>query len=279
MPKSNPTERWRLHVAERYQSFQHSAEIKRLRRQGLAALGRKKRLTFEDFDREFWGGKVETNAYRDYQRDCREVGARFGLAPWTVEWACVIKGYVPDQSLYPAEARWPRVFVVTNVEEGPFLKWLVHEALQLGLTVSHQGDGESVVLLGGRPETPLEGSQLPPLYSAFQMSVQIPPGYYPPEAAAELGRQATQQGKELATQLGYSIPQRIRNSPLVSQADEFQVSKDTLASGAVYDIVDAVYGEQDFADSSKLRNRAKSARHRVKRRLADRSPKDKADTL
>ena len=90
---------------------------------------------------------------------------------------------------------------------------------------------------------------------------------YPPQASANLEKRAKQLGKELFRRLGYSIPKRLRSSPLVTMADELRVAH-TLASREAYDVIDDIYGE-DLTDDRKRRKLVASRRHKLRKRLIE----------
>ena len=126
MPKTSPFEGWNNHVMERVTAFKQSPDLRRLRRKGLSILGTSRRLTDEQFIREFWGGRVETEEYTAFQDDCRQTGLRYRLASWTVEWTCILRNYHPERAQYVVEARWPKMTVVTEAQDELFLAWLVY---------------------------------------------------------------------------------------------------------------------------------------------------------
>lgn len=270
MPKTSPFLRWEEHVLERVAAFRQSLDLRRLRRKGLTLLGASRRLTDESFSDEFWGGKVETEGYKAFQDDCREAGARFGLAAWTVEWICVLKSYRPEEALNVVEARWPKISVITEAKDKLFLRWLLYEATQLNLGVTQRRGAELTQLIAvsspRQPDSPLTDSNRPPLDVAMVMNVETPAGY-PPEAGAELQNVAANCGRDLGRRLGYKLPQRMRSSRWASKARELRVSEEALPPGAVYKIADAIFGEQGLEDDQALRSRVKSARHRVKKRF------------
>jgi hypothetical protein len=98
------------------------------------------------------------------------------------------------------------------------------------------------------------------------MRVETPTGY-PPEAANHLQKEAGRLAKELLMRLGYSIPQRLRTSSMVSMADKLRVADEHLAYGDVYPIMDKVYRDQDITRDRQRRNTIKTRRHRLKKRL------------
>ncbi len=85
-----------------------------------------------------------------------------------------------------------------------------------------------------------------------------------------MAKQAAQLERELARQLGYEMPCRMRSSPLTARAAELHVGQD-LSSGDIYNIVDEINGEGDLLEEQKQRNKTKSQRNRVSKRLRDRS--------
>lgn len=250
-------------------AFSHSADLKGLREKGLAILGRESLL-----DPDEWAhrshGLMNSKDYRRFEAECRDVGQMYGLAPWTIEWASLMKGYDPEEQLHVLEAESPQVTVVTDAAQGLFLQWLLYEAGQMGVLVHRRFGSESMPLVVAanpeRPATELDESTRPPLTTAFRVVVEIPLGF-PPEAARAISGRATNAQAELARRLGYSIPKRLRSSSTIAEASTLRVGEDTLSSGDVYDMVDELYGDQDLQDDQRLRNRAKNRRHLARKRL------------
>ena len=288
MPKVLPTERWRRLVLERVEAFRHSKDMRRLREKGLAILKREDLVKPE----EWWnraGGHMNSKEYRDFEVECEELGARFGLARWTVEWACLMQDYEPGGQMHILEVQWPQFLVVTEVDDDLFVRWLMYRTWEISqefeqdarkdmerlkypftLQMVHRSGSVSIPIIAvPLPECPsdeLPPSRLPPRSTAFKLVIELPPGY-PPEAAAEMARNAAQVERKLARRLGYNVPQRVRNSPLTTKASKLRVGEESLDRGDIYDIVDDIYGEQDMAEDQKLRNKVKGERHRVKKRF------------
>jgi hypothetical protein len=105
MGKLTPEELWRKHNVEHLVAFKQSGEWKRLRREGLAACGRKKRFTVD----EWWASSTRrftsSPSYMEWQEKCEAVGEKFGLAVWTVVGVCLISGYNPEKEAFPVEAQ------------------------------------------------------------------------------------------------------------------------------------------------------------------------------
>lgn len=271
--KLAPQERWTRDVLERCQAFGLSSELQRLRGRGLEILGRGKLVTQDEWWEEMNGqGRMGSTEYLAFQRECGKTGTDFGLAPRTVEWMCLLEGYDPEEAVNVVEAQWPKIQVVTQSSNENFLGWLLYQAWELGLEVVQKDGSLTTPMMcfpyPQRPEEPLAPSQRPPLANAFRAIMEIPPGY-PPEAAAELARHAAQLERELARQLGYEMPYRMRSSPLMARAAELRVSED-LSSDEIYDIVEEIHGEGDLSEDQKQRNKTKSQRNRVSKRLKDR---------
>jgi len=273
MAKISPAERWHKDAIERCQIFALSSDLQRLRGLGLGILGRVRLVPQDEWWEETKGwGRMASKEYLAFQIECRQTGLIFGLADWTVEWICLLEGFEPEYSAHVLAAQWPTIRVVTESTDESFLEWLLYEAWQLGVYVVRR-DGSIVTGLicipfPQQPEEPLTSSQRPPLASAFTVSMEIPPGY-PPEAAAELARKVAQMERGLARKLGYKMPYRMRNSPLTARSAELKVGQE-LSSGDIYDIVDETNSDGDLTEDQKLRNRVKSQRNRVSKRIRDR---------
>lgn len=259
--KRDPEERWRDIVLERFIAFRRSEEKKILTSKGLSIiyriLGRRRRLTAE----EWWQTSLKrraSKAYRDWQGECQENGLRFGLAPSTIELACLLKDYSPDNSSLVLEARWPKIEVVTGSMNDEFLTRLVQEAQLLGLHV--------ISGLGSLPASTI--SAMPPAHSAFVVRVEIPIGY-PPEGAVHLQNKANRLQRELQRRLGYQIKERIRASRIINQADKLKIGRQ-IKDGDIYMISDKVFGiDESMQHDSRRRATIKSRRSRLKKLLVD----------
>ncbi len=174
---------------------------------------------------------------------------------------------------YPLECRlllkaqWSKVRIVTENTVPLFLHWLSYEAHRLGLyVVQCQGSFETILLSITPPHSPLLLSQKPPRDAVFSLRVEISLGY-PPEAAQELQKNGQRLAKELLRHLGYSVPQRLRNSPLVVMAEKLRVADGQLASGEAYNIIDDIYEDDDLTQDQKRRKLVSSRRHKLHKRL------------
>lgn len=267
MPKRPPEERWQLHVLEQYQAFRLSEEFKVLRGTGLRALGRRTLLTGDEWNRSFTS-RVRNDGFMAFADDCRVAGKRFGLAQWTVSMACLLRGYKPEFGQIQVEERPGKVHVVTEIVDDSFIRWLLYEAHQLGIRVlARQGSTDFPLIaipMPTKPEQPLTRDQRPELHQALYVRVETPP-LYPPEAAADLHRQAQQEARELLRRLGYRVPKRQRSSALPAEASKLRIKKGKLARREAGDIALDVFGEK--ADGSRaVRNRVKDKRHKLKKR-------------
>ena len=286
MQKIAPEERWRRDVEERLLAFKQSRDLMRLRSKGLKIFGRTRMLNSEEWWEAARGqGPMNSDKYREFQQECQQVAARFGLAQWTVEMACLLRSYSTRWQPYVVEARWPRFQLVTESNDHFFFQWLSYLAHELFFEwlgkrkeipkpeIVHEAGSSRTLIVWVpfvvQPERELRGSSLPPRASAFRVVIDAPPGY-PPEALAELGRHASQFERELARKLGYKVPQRMRHSSLTSKASKLRTEQDPLPSGGIYDIMDELHGERDPSQEQKLRSRITSQRHRVRKRKATR---------
>ena len=266
MPKRSPSKRWRDDVDARYQRFSASAEPTALRREGLRALGGRNLLTAE----EWWDaaeGPMRSPAYRAFAHHCEEVGARYGLAQWTVEMACLLEGYSPGQQRHVMEAVWPSLLLVTEDADPVFHRWLLYEASRLGLDVAVRENGRDVKLIEipfpQRPEIELTEDHRPPAETAFVIQIEMPPTY-PPEAAAELQRRAQGAARRLLRQLGYPTPRRMRKSAAAPPASKLRLDKPRLAPRESGEIAEDVFGEGAALDP-RLCRRIRDARYRLRK--------------
>ena len=123
MTKSSPYERWQENVFEGYDALRASPELLRLRRQGLRALGRKVMMSPNEWREIPIDFKLSPD-YTAFREECRRVGADFGVNEWTVEMACLLRGYDARKAGLVVEARWPEVRVITGASDALFVDWL-----------------------------------------------------------------------------------------------------------------------------------------------------------
>ena len=194
--------------------------------------------------------------------------------------ACLVLRYKPYRQPYVQEAQWPRLLVVTTINDEVFIRWLHHHAwgalaawgkgpLLEPVVVKQEGFQRVPVVLPLAPpyaEEPTRPSPLPPVGRAFHVSLDIPLEY-PPEAAADLGRASTQYGRELARRMGYDMPHRLRGSGLLRNAPKLRLDEEVLGPNEIGKMVDAIYGELDLDGDRKRQNLVESQRHRAKKLL------------
>ena len=267
MPKLTPDERWRRHVLERYTAFEMSGELVALRDEGLKILGRTSLYAGNEWHQDVQK-RDKSLEYPKWCEKCENVGARFGLAPWTVQAACLIKGYYPDK-LIVIESDWPQIRVVTENTNKLFLSWLCFEAQNLGLYVIQQhGSSETTMILTNLkpPLEPLNDTSRPPRAVAFHMRVETPTGY-PPEAGKELQRRATNLERELSRRLGYQSPKRLRSSELIATAKKLKANKSKLTESESLEVVESLYPDHDISEERKLIKHSKSQKNQVRQRI------------
>ncbi len=97
MGKRLPEERWKEHINERFTALKVSGELEKLRAKGLAILGREYLLTEEEWQQSFHD-RISSQKYLEWKDECKQIADRFGLAPWTVELACLLKGFKSEES-------------------------------------------------------------------------------------------------------------------------------------------------------------------------------------
>jgi len=244
MSKITPEERWRKHIMERYEAFKLSGELRKLRAEGLKILRRKKLYTSEEWNDTF-RQRAYSHEFRTWYEKCETIGERFGLARWTIEMACLLKGYKPERMPFVLESEWPRIRIVTENTDPVFLTRLAYETQRLGLhVIQRQGSVEATYIFTNPVpimflEPPPLPTNLPPLNNAFHIRVEVPVGY-PPEGTAKLNKKAGQIAKEVLKCLGYSISQRLRTSNLASKASDLKIGEGKLQSGEIYNIIDNV---------------------------------------
>ncbi|MFC1904785.1 hypothetical protein ACFLXT_03365 [Chloroflexota bacterium] len=272
MSKLAPEDLWRRHTLERFEAFKQSGKLEELRKEGLAACGRKKRFTSLEWFKSPMRKRYSSPRYMEWYHKCEAVAQRFGLAPWTVVSACLISGYQPDKAGLVVESEWPQIRVITESTDDQFLARSAYEAQLRGLyAISRQGSVETTRLfLNPVPisymEPPPIPSSMPPPASAFHMRVETPVGYSP-EAAKKLQKAANELGKDILTALGYSIPKRLRTSRLVSKADDLRIAENRLPRRGLYEIVADTFDESSVSEDEQRRKTVKTQRYRLRKRL------------
>jgi len=267
-----PTERWSRHVIERYMALKISGEWKKLRAKGLRVLGRKKLYTAEE-----WYSihlcLTKSKKYMEWYAKCRELGDRFGLAPWTIEMLCLLKGFDPEGCGLVLESEWPTIRLITENTDPNYLSRLAFEAQRFGINIiQKQGSSETICLFSSnRPievmDAPPSPPKLPYPHNTFRIRIETPVGY-PPEGKAEMEKRADMIGKEILSRLGYNIPKRLRTSQLVLQIADLKMSKKTLDWGESYDIVDKIYGDDDLNQDKQRRKRVIDKRSKMKKKFS-----------
>ena len=279
--KITAQERWQRDIRQRFKLFSESGELDRLKRKGLGVIGRSKKMTSEELLAEATKGRrMRSPEYLAFRQECVTVGGRFGLNGAAIEMACLLLRYKPYRLPYIQEAQWPRLLVVTTINDEVFIRWLHHHAwgalavwgkgpLLEPVVVKQEGFQRVPVVLPLAPphaEEPTRPSTLPPVGCAFLVSLDIPLEY-PPEAAADLGRASTQYGRELARRMGYDMPYRLRGSGLLRNAPKLRLDEEVLGPNEIGKMVDAIYGELDLDGDRKRQNLVKNQRHRAKKLL------------
>lgn len=271
MAKLKPKERWKRVLLERFLAFRLSGELRRLRVLGLKALGRRRLLTTLEYSR-LPLGKDEPARYSDWRKECEEVGKRFGLAPWTVMMACLLRTYKPESDPFPMATSWPRMRVVTTVDDRVFLKHLFHHAVERGLPVLLEQGGHKttiVFLQWSRSVSALPPSHRPQRNAAFTIELELPPDY-PSEARQEMAKQSAELQQEILRCLGYYAPRRVRSSRLTDLAKTLKMDQRPLPRLGAYMIIDKLDdGDDDMTYDQQKRRTISSQRYKLKKRLVD----------
>jgi len=266
MSKLPPEELWRKHTLEHFEAFRHSGVLKKLRKEGLAACGRKKRFTGLEWAKSSMRERYLSPRYMEWYHKCETVAQKFGLATYTVVCACLISNYQPDKELFPVESKWPQIRVVTEITDTQFLARLTYEAKRRGLyVIARHGSVEATQLYLNMEQPPMPSS-LPPVGDCFYMRIEKPIGY-PTQAAKKIVIVASQLEKDILIALGYSIPKRLRISRLVSKADDLKISQNRLPKRGLYEIVANTFDEGSISEDEQRRKTVKTQRHRLRKRL------------
>lgn len=267
MVKLKPEERWNGMLLERFKAFRISGELKRLRDKGLRALGKRRRLT----SLEYWklpltGGSPD---YMAWDKECKKIAEHFGLAPWTVKMACLLRGYDPVKSPFPIGVNWPSIRIVTKHEDPIFLKQLFYHARELGVPAYVQESGHKTALIFLDYEfipSTLPNLHKPSIHDVFTVELEFPP-IFPPEARQQIGKNADDIKRELLERLGYKVPKRLRTTTLISKASRLRISKNRLAKRELYEIVANTSKYATEEEDKQRRKKVKSRRHFLKQRL------------
>ena len=270
MAKLSPADRWKTHILEQIKALRLSDDLRGLRARGLTSLGRKRMYSFQEWWDDF-GRRATSPTYRRWYEECSNLAERFRLVPWVVSNLCLLKGYRPENEigLMVMESDWPRVRFVTDSNDETFLRKLSYNAQQVGVYVIQRRESVENLFVnadqnekGDYSNSSDNGSVTG---SKFFVRVETPLEY-PPEAAAQLHREASQLAKELARQMGYDIPKRLRASKLVPMAEDLRVTTKRLPRGGSYDIIDRTYAD-DLGKDQKRRKLISSRRHKLRVRL------------
>ena len=267
MAKLSPEERNQRLLFERFAALKQSKDLKKLRKQGLLILHRQKMFT----GTEWVDQHQQRITSREYiywvNNECKKLGDLFGIASWAVAMACLVRGYRPEKGDLYIGSDWPRIEVVTEFDEPKFLKKLTYEAQNLHLPVILKRGSEEthLILVSPTGEKPVLVKKHF-IHSAFTTRMAIPVRY-PPEAARNLQRRAIRIQRKLLIRLGYSVPQRIRTSSLVTQVSKLKVNKSSLPQRGIYEIVVKLYKEGDIAQDEIRHNAVKVMRHRIRKRF------------
>ncbi|MFC2016516.1 hypothetical protein ACFLUF_02255 [Chloroflexota bacterium] len=273
MAKLTPRDRWLGYLKERIKVLKLSGKIEPLRVKGLAVLYRKKLYTNEEWWQSF-SQRAKSPEYLKWYEECEALSRKVGLAPWIVVMMCLLEDYDPekDMGFMVIERDWPRIRVITESTNSLFLRRLSYEARQLGLYAMQRVGGIETTLIN-IDDSAIDGTSGPNLIldesngsDAFNIRVETPMGY-PPEAAGQLQKEATQLAHQLTERMGFRIPKRLRTSKLVTMSEVLEVEKGTLPRGAIYDIVDKVYPDGDLSKDQQRRKLTASRRHRARKRL------------
>ena len=271
MTKLSPADRWKRHILEQIKALRFSGELRKLRHKGLVAIGRKKMYTFQEWWDDFHR-RATSPTYLKWYQECCILAEKFELAPWVVSTLCLLKGYKPENhiGLMALEANWPRLRLVTDSANELFLRRLSYEAQKRGIYVIQRRGSIENPLLSLDPVESDDSSNAsykrPGIGDEFFLRVETPVGY-PPEAAAQFQREASQIVKQLARQMGYHIPKRLRSSKLISMTEDLKIKKQRLPRGGSYDIIDTIFRDGDLQDDQKRRKLVSSRRYKVRKRL------------
>ena len=204
--------------------------------------------------------------YMVFRLECAEIGAKYGLASWTVGMACLLRNFRTGGQPQVLENQWPHVEIVTSSEDPVFLNLLVAEGGPLGLRVTQRvGHTEMAMLrvpFPSEPDAPLTEKHRPPLENAFTVRVETPP-LYPPEAAAGLHRVAQRTARDILGRLGCPVRQRLRASRSRMYRSKLRLDKDRLDRRETGDIAEDIFGPGAASDP-KLRKWVRDSRHRVR---------------
>ncbi|AKG53313.1 hypothetical protein DGWBC_0635 [Dehalogenimonas sp. WBC-2] len=260
MAKRTPEQRWKDIVLERFVAFMRSEQKKALTREGLTVLqhllGKRRKLT----SWEYFSSSRErrtSSRYQAWRKKGQIVANQFGLAPWTIEMACLLKDYHPEHTGLVIEGSWPTIQVVTGCTNPEYLEKLSEPVAEAGFRVITEGN--DCCTLGS-------SDQISTAHTAFRVTIGIPSGF-PPEAAINLLKKALRVQNELLKRIGYPVKKRIRSSPFIRQAGKLKVGR-PIERNEIYKIADAIYGVDETGQHDRQRrSTTKSRRNRLTQRL------------
>ena len=206
-----------------------------------------------------------------WNKECEKVAEHFGLAPWTVKIACLLRDYDPTRSPFPLGANWPSIRIITKHKEPIFLKQLFYHVRELGAPVYVQESGHKTAPIFLDYEfvpSPLPNSHKPSIHDVFTVELEFPP-IFPPEARQQIAKDTDDIKRELLKRLGYRVPKRLRTTTLISKASSLRLNKSRLAKRELYEIVAETsrYGTEE-KDEQRGKT-VKSRRHFLKKRLIE----------
>jgi hypothetical protein len=129
-----------------------------------------------------------------------------------------------------------------------------------------QTETPMIYMNSGPPKNPLPTASRPPRDSAFYTRVETPPNY-PPEAAMQLQKNASQLRQELLRRLGYNVSKRLRSSPLVDKAKQLKANKRKLTEKESLEVIEELYPGHDMSEEMKMLQLSKSRKYKVRRRI------------
>jgi hypothetical protein len=272
MSKLKPEELWRRHTLERQEAFKQSNQVKILKKEGLAACGRKKMFAALEWARSPMNERYLSSQYMEWHNKCEEAARRFGLETETIICICLIRGYKSDKQVFPVELHSPHIRLVTENSDSQYLARLGYEAQSRGLRmIVRQGFVDTNYLLMNPvpiqlSEPPPLPESMPPMYNAFFIQVETPI-LYPSQAATQLQEMASRLEKDILTALGYRVPKRLRSSKLVPKASKYRVNKDQLGHRGLHKIVADIYDEGSESEDQKRLKTVKTQRNKLRNRL------------
>ena len=177
MATRDPVDLWMNVIRMRYDLFRESPDFLKLRRRGLRSLQRTRLLTtnewWEDPDR-----MMCEPAFREWQKETQLTADTFGIDQWTVQEACLLRGFKAGNGSPEPFGQHPTVTIVTDYDDEVFLDRLSYFASAFDMKVICNR-ARSISLMPSPSRGTSNNLHLPPMHGAFRLQFEFPFGFPP----------------------------------------------------------------------------------------------------